>query len=121
MSITGTVLEGDQRGRELGFSTANIRLSAEGQMPEFGVYAGLAAGRPAAISVGVRPTFGEGLEPRMEVHILDFQGDLYGRELSVELLEYLRPERRFGSPAELVAQLQADVAAVRAVVDDRGA
>jgi riboflavin kinase / FMN adenylyltransferase len=112
-SVTGTVIRGDQRGRDLGFPTANIRVPGDAPELRFGVYAGRALGRPAAVSVGVRPTFGTGLEPLLEAFILDFDGDLYGQELTVELIEYLRPELRFDSVEDLVAQMQADVAAVR--------
>ena len=115
-SVVGTVVRGEQRGRELGFPTANIRIAADAGL-EFGVYAGRALGRPAAVSVGVRPTFGDELEPLLEAYIVDFDGDLYGRELTVELVEYLRPELRFDSVEDLVAQMHADVAAVRSLVD----
>ena len=119
MQIAGEVIHGAQRGRELGFPTANIAMDAADDM-RFGVYAGRALGRPAAVSVGVRPTFGTGLEPLAEVHILDFEGDLYGQELEVELLEFLRPEVAFGSADELVRQIDEDVAQVRAVVSGGG-
>lgn len=111
--VTGTVVVGDRRGRELGFPTANVRFPDDAPPPAFGVYAGMALGRPAAISVGVRPTFGDDLEPLLEAHILDFDGDLYGREITVELLEFLRPEARFNSVEALVAQMKADIAEVR--------
>jgi riboflavin kinase/FMN adenylyltransferase len=117
--VTGTVVVGDRRGRELGFPTANVRFPDDAEPPAFGVYAGMALGRPAAISVGVRPTFGDDLEPLLEAHILDFDGDLYGREITVELLEFLRPEARFNSVEALVAQMEADIAEVRESCRDR--
>lgn len=79
------------------------------------MYVALADGRPAAVNVGFRPTF-EGATPGVviEVHILDFTGDLYGQRLTVQLLDQLRAERRFASKEALIAQLEADVDAVRA-------
>jgi riboflavin kinase/FMN adenylyltransferase len=115
--VAGTVVAGDRRGRELGFPTANIRLDPDSEVPAFGVYAARVDRRAAAVSIGVRPTFGDGLEPLLEAHLLDYSGDLYGRELSVQLLAYLRPERRFDSVEALVEQMNADVAAVRAVLE----
>lgn len=115
--ITGTVVRGTRRGHALGFPTANLSLrSRGGRIPPFGIYAGRALGRPAAISIGVRPTFGDSREPLVEVHVLDFDEDLYGFELEVELLEYLRPEARFDSAEALVEQMERDVAEVRARV-----
>jgi riboflavin kinase/FMN adenylyltransferase len=115
--ISGVVVTGDARGRLLGFPTANLRIPAGRPLPRHGVYAGRALGRPAAVSIGVRPTFGDDLEPLVEVFLLDFEGDLYGRELTVELLERLRPERRFESIAELKDQMDRDVLAARRVYD----
>jgi riboflavin kinase / FMN adenylyltransferase len=114
--VSGTVIHGDQRGRDLGFPTANLRLDEEDRDLPFGVYAGRVDGRAAAISVGVRPTFGDGLEPLLEAHILDFSGDLYGSKVVVELVRQLRPEQAFESVAALVEQVHADIAAVRAVL-----
>jgi riboflavin kinase/FMN adenylyltransferase len=111
----GQVLRGARIGRTLGFPTANLRLGRELAHIPFGVYAGGALGRPAAISIGVRPTFGDGLEPLLEAHILDFEGDLYGQELDVELLAYLREEARFANAEELRRQMTADVRAVREI------
>jgi len=114
--LRGTVVHGDHRGRELGFPTANVRLGEEARDVTFGVYAGRVDGRAAAISIGVRPTFGDGLEPLLEAHILDFQGDLYGSDVVVELVQSLRPEQAFDGVGELVEQLHADIAAVRAAL-----
>lgn len=107
------MIRGDQRGRLLGFPTANLRVPPEARDLPFGVYAGRALGRAAAVSIGVRPTFGDGLEPLAEIHVVDFEGDLYGQQLSVELLEYLRPERRFDTVEALKDQIARDVAATR--------
>ena len=113
-AITGVVQHGDKRGRELGFPTANIAVEGE-DTPPFGVYAGTLDGRPAAISVGVRPTFGDGLRPLLEAYVLDFSGDLYGRSVRVELVQRLRGEVRFEGIEALVAQIERDVEDVRAV------
>ena len=115
--VSGVVVEGDARGRTMGFPTANLRPGAGAQLPERGVYAGRALGRPAAVSIGVRPTISDGLEPLVEVFILDFDGDLYGQELTVELIERLRPEERFESLTALTEQIERDVQATRKVFD----
>lgn len=118
--IEGTVVHGDKRGRELGYPTANIWLEGL-SLPKFGVYAatvdvlnGPRRGRyPAAVSLGVRPMF-DGTRPNLEAYLLDFSGDLYGAEVSVALVSYLRPELRFDGLEALVAQMGADVAETRA-------
>lgn len=110
--LRGTVIHGDKRGRELGFPTANVALTPA-TAPAYGVYAATLDGRPAAVSVGVRPTFGTGLEPLLEAHVLDFSGDLYGREVEVVLVERIRDELAFSSVAELCERIAADVRAVR--------
>jgi riboflavin kinase/FMN adenylyltransferase len=115
-AVVGVVVHGDHRGRELGYPTANIPLAGPTAALPFGIYAGRVFGRPAAVSVGVRPTFGDGLAPILEAYVLDFDGDLYGQELTVELLEFLRPELRFDSLEELVEQIAADVDQVRSRV-----
>lgn len=111
--VRGTVVHGDQRGRELGYPTANIRLTGRTNVPAFGIYAGWTLGHLAAVSIGVRPTFGDELEPLLEAHILDFDGDLYGQEISVELVSRLRDEVKFDGLESLVAQIEADIAAIR--------
>jgi riboflavin kinase/FMN adenylyltransferase len=115
-TVRGVVVGGDRRGREIGFPTANVRPAPGAPLPAFGVYAGRMLDRAAAVSVGVRPTFGDGLEPLVEAHLLDFDGDLYGREVELELVEYLRDELRFDSVHALCAQIEADIDAVRSVV-----
>ncbi len=114
--VAGEVRHGDARGRLLGFPTANIVPLDGLAYPGHGVYACLADGRPAAVSIGVRPTFTTGRAELIEAYILDFDGDLYGSVLTVEFLERLRGERRFDSAEALVAQMQEDVARTREIV-----
>jgi riboflavin kinase / FMN adenylyltransferase len=111
--VEGTVVSGDARGGTLGYPTANLRADPAALMPRYGIYAGWALGHRAAISIGVNPHFG-GEERRIEAFLLDFQGDLYGRRLVVELWEHLRDERAFASEPALVAQIAEDVEAARA-------
>ncbi len=113
--LRGTVVRGDQRGRTLGFPTANIVPDARLVCPGFGIYAALADGAPAAVSIGVRPTFGEGLGVLVEAFVIDADIDLYGRELRLDFLARLRGERRFDSADELVEQMQLDVEQARAI------
>lgn len=110
--LEGTVVSGDARGTGLGFPTANVELPSSLVVPARGIYAGAAAGHRAAISVGVNPHYG-GTELRAEAFLLDFEGDLYGRRLVVELWRKLREERAFESEQELVAQIADDVRATR--------
>jgi len=111
--VDGTVVLGDQRGGTLGYPTANLATPPELLVPAYGIYAGAARGHRAAISIGVNPHYG-GEERRIEPHLLDFEGDLYGQRLVVELWLRLRDERAFESEAELVAQIAEDVEATRA-------
>ena len=111
--LEGTVVRGDQRGGTLGFPTANLAVPADLLVPAYGIYAGAARGHRAAISIGVNPHYG-GDERRVEPHLLDFEGDLYGQRLVVELWRRLREERAFASEEELVAQIAGDVEATRA-------
>jgi riboflavin kinase/FMN adenylyltransferase len=115
VTVCGIVVHGAQIGRTLGVPTANLRVGAELGHLSFGVYAGQALDRPAAISLGVRPTFGDDLEPLLEAHILDFDGDLYGQQLVVELLAYLRGEVRFASVDDLRRQMASDLDSAREV------
>jgi riboflavin kinase / FMN adenylyltransferase len=110
--VEGVVVTGDARGGTLGFPTANLRVDPELLVPEHGIYAGQAAGHRAAVSIGVNPHYG-GSERRIEAYLLDFEGDLYGRRLTVELWERLRDERAFASEPELVEQIAADVERTR--------
>ncbi len=113
--LRGEVVYGDERGRELGFPTANLVPEEALACPGHGVYACLADGRPAAVSIGVRPTFNTGRGELIEAYILDFDGDLYGSRLSIEFLERLRGERRFDTPEALVEQMHRDVERTRAI------
>ena len=111
----GEVVHGDKRGRELGFPTANLVPGGELAVPGHGVYAAWAHGHPAAVNVGVRPTFVTGRGLLIEAYLLDFDGDLYGQELRVAFVERLRGEKRFESVAELVAQMERDVRQAREI------
>ncbi len=112
--LDGTVVAGDQRGGTLGYPTANIAMDPQLLCPRYGIYAGEALGHRAAVSIGTNPHYG-GTERRIEPYLLDFDGDLYGKRLVIELWERLRDEAVFDSEAELVAQIARDVEAVRAV------
>ena len=111
--LDGTVVSGDQRGGTLGYPTANIAMDAQLVCPRYGIYAGDARGHRAAISIGTNPHYG-GTERRIEPFLLDFDGDLYGQRLVVELWERLRDEAVFDSEEALIAQIAADVEATRA-------
>jgi riboflavin kinase / FMN adenylyltransferase len=113
--IDGVVVGGEARGTGLGFPTANVEQPPELVVPAPGIYAGAAAGHRAAVSIGVNPHFG-GRTLRIEAFLLDFEGDLYGRRLVVELWRYLRPERAFDGDDALVAAIAADVEATRRAV-----
>jgi len=110
--VEGMVVVGDARGGTLGFPTANLRLDPQLLVPAYGIYAGAAAGHRAAISIGTNPHYG-GEERRVEAHLLDFEGDLYGRRLVLQLWHRLRDEQAFSSEQELVAQIASDVQATR--------
>lgn len=120
VSVSGTVVTGDRRGSELGFPTANVSLEGkEDELPPDGVYAGWFTGddgvrRLATVSIGTRPTYyGEGGERLLEAHLLDFAGDLYGQQVTVEVGRRVRGQERFESSEELVDQIARDVATVR--------
>jgi riboflavin kinase/FMN adenylyltransferase len=111
--LCGEVTRGDERGRQLGFPTANLVPDESFACPGHGVYACLANGRAAAVSIGVRPTFQTGRGELIEAYLLDFDGDLYGEDLCLRFLQRLRGERRFDSSAALVAQMHQDVERTR--------
>ncbi|MBA3808241.1 MAG: bifunctional riboflavin kinase/FAD synthetase [Solirubrobacterales bacterium] len=122
--LSGVVAHGDARGRELGFPTANLIPEDALACPGHGVYACLAYvdpthprahPRPAAVSIGVRPTFDTGRGEQIEAYILDFEGDLYGQQLRLEFLARLRGERRFEDPAALIEQMHRDVQRTREI------
>lgn len=114
--LCGEVVHGDQRGRELGFPTANLIPDEALVCPGHGVYACLADGAPAAVSIGVRPTFQTGRGELIEAYLLDFDGDLYGRELQLDFLARLRGERRFETAEALIEQVHSDVERTREIV-----
>ena len=107
--VEGEVVSGDQRGRELGFPTANIVPDDTLAIPGHGVYAAFADGVPAAVNVGVRPTFETGRGVLIETYLIDRNEDLYGRTLRVAFVERLRGEKRFASVEELITQMKIDV------------
>jgi riboflavin kinase/FMN adenylyltransferase len=120
--VEGIVVEGDHRGRQLGFPTANVLPDSDVPLPDEGVYGGhvdRADGTRyvSAISVGRRPTFYDAAGPCLvEAYLLDFDGDLYGERLRVEITDLVRPQQRFSSTEELIEQIKADVAAVRSMM-----
>jgi riboflavin kinase / FMN adenylyltransferase len=107
--LRGAVVEGDRRGRTLGFPTANVVPDEALVYPGHGVYAAYANGHPAAVSVGVRPTFGTGRGVLVEAFLIDFDGDLYGTELRLDFVRRLRGERAFATVEALVEQMGRDV------------
>ena len=108
--LEGPVVEGDRRGRDLGFPTANVVPPDGLIIPGHGVYAAFANGHPAAVNVGIRPTFETGRGVLIESYLIDFEGDLYGQNLRVAFVKRLRGERRFPSTDELIAAMNRDVA-----------
>jgi len=114
--LEGEVVPGDSRGRELGMPTANIVPDDSLVSPGHGVYAAWAHGHPAAVNVGVRPTFDTGRGLLVEAYLIDFDGDLYGETLRIAFMERLRGEKRFDSVDDLVAQMKRDVLETRATL-----
>ena len=115
------VVEGDRRGHDLGMPTANLVPDDRLVCPGHGVYAAWAHGYPAAVNVGVRPTFDTGRGTLIEAHLIGFEGDLYGETLRIAFLERLRGERRFESVDALVAQMHDDVDRARAIAERQAA
>jgi riboflavin kinase / FMN adenylyltransferase len=113
--LEGEVVPGDRRGRELGMPTANLVPDDRLVCPGHGVYAAWAHGHPAAVNVGVRPTFDTGRGVLVEAYLLDFEGELYGETLRIAFVERLRGERRFESVEALVEQMWRDVERTREV------
>jgi len=107
--VEGEVVTGDQRGRELGFPTANIVPDDRLVIPGHGVYAAFADGVPAAVNVGIRPTFESGRGVLIETYLIDREEDLYGRTLRVAFVERLRGERSYPEVQELIDQMHRDV------------
>ncbi|HET8777609.1 MAG TPA: riboflavin kinase, partial [Candidatus Limnocylindria bacterium] len=125
--LRGRVVRGDQRGRELGFPTANLSFAYTPALPALGIYVGrvsvpdrgVGPQHPALVSIGVRPTFHDDGRILVEVYLLDWDGDLYDATLTVELEDRLRDERRFASVDALVAQMRADEAEARRQLEHR--
>jgi len=111
----GEVVPGDRRGRELGMPTANLVPDERYVVPGHGVYAAWAHGYPAAVNVGVRPTFETGRGLLVEAHLIGFEGDIYGETLRIAFLERLRGEKRFESVDELIKQMKRDVNEARKI------
>lgn len=123
-SVRGVVVRGDGRGHELGFPTANLRVAERDKLiPPQGIYAVRGVLRSGtyvgALHLGPRPTF-KGSPPTIELHLLDFDEDIYGEEVRVDFIRYLREIQPFGTVAALVDQMKADVEAARAAVDASG-
>jgi riboflavin kinase / FMN adenylyltransferase len=112
-SLRGPVVAGDRRGRTLGFPTANIAIGLDRALPEYGIYVTRAYVRETAhescTSIGIRPTFDVEPRPTVETFVLDFDEDIYGQEMRIELLERLRGELKFESADDLVAQMHRDI------------
>ena len=118
--LAGEVVHGDERGRELGFPTANLVPDEAFACPGHGVYACVAATqsdgeRAAAVSIGVRPTFNTGRGELIEAYLMDFDGDLYGQPLQLRFIDRLRGERRFDTAEALVEQMHRDVEQAREI------
>jgi len=113
VEVEGIVVTGDARGGTLGFPTANLDVRPELLVPQNGIYAGAVGETRAAVSIGTNPHYG-GSERRVEAFLLDFEGDLYGRRLIVELWERLRDEQSFESEQALIDQIARDVERTRA-------
>ena len=121
--LRGEVVVGDRRGRSIGFPTANVVPDSNAVIPARGVYAGFVriGGKEwaACTNVGVAPTFGR-TESRVEAHLLDFEGDLYGRVVDVRFVERIREERRFSGVDELIGQIRRDVKEARIIAGGPG-
>ena len=113
--LDGVVVLGERRGGTLGYPTANLGVDSSLLVPRYGIYAGFARGHRAALSIGTNPHYG-GTERRIEPYLLDFEGDLYGQRLVVEVWQRLRDERSFESEGALVEQIARDVESTRQAV-----
>ena len=111
-SLCGEVVTGKQIGRRMGFQTANLQVAEEKLIPAEGVYVCEADGRKGLLNIGTNPTV-NGTEQTIELHLIDFEGDLYGKHLTVKLLRYLRPERKFDTVEALRHQIELDVEALK--------
>ncbi len=120
--VTGKVIHGDDRGKSLGFATCNLEVHPQLVNLKPGVYACKAEIQgdtwKAVTNIGFRPTFGEDLEsPRIEAHLLDFSGDLYGKQVRLTFVEHLRDEKKFPEVSDLIAQIQRDINQTRQILD----
>lgn len=117
--LEGKVITSEKRGRVLGFPTANLDIEPQQALPENGIYATIAQVEgghfPSATNVGVRPTFGTG-EEMVETHLLNYKGNLYGKDMRVEFVQKLRDEQRFSSSEELKTQIEKDIREVEAIL-----
>ena len=117
--LEGKVITSEKRGRVLGFPTANLDIKPQQALPENGIYAAIAQVEgghfPSATNVGIRPTFGTG-EEMVETHLLNYKGDLYGKDMRVEFVQKLRDEERFSSSEELKTQIERDIREVEAIL-----
>ncbi len=117
--LTGKVVTSDKRGRVLGFPTANLDIKPQQALPDNGIYATITRvdGKQflSATNIGTRPTFGKG-KRMVETHLLDYEGNLYGKEIRVEFVQKLRDEKRFASSEELKTQIEEDVRTVKALL-----
>ena len=117
--LEGKVITSEKRGRVLGFPTANLDIKPQQALPENGIYATIAQVEgghfPSATNVGIRPTFGTG-EEMVETHLLNYKGNLYGKDMRVEFVQKLRDEERFSSSEELKTQIEKDIREVEAIL-----
>lgn len=123
--ISGEVVHGDARGRTIGYPTANVDPDGDYVLPRFGVYAvEVADGErryPGVLNVGVKPTFqGDMSKPKLEAHLFDYTGDLYGRKLAIDFISFIREERKFDDVQALIAQIAADAETARGILAARG-
>ncbi len=122
-SLDGPVVKGDGRGATLGIPTANIEVAPDQALPADGVYATLACiqDKPVAsiTNIGTRPTFGGG-HRTVETHVLDYSGNLYGQRLEIAIIEQIRPEKKFASVEELLAQISDDISKARQLLKKTG-
>ena len=119
--LEGKIITSGKRGRVLGFPTANLDIKPQQALPENGIYATIAQVEgghfPSATNVGIRPTFGTG-EEMVETHLLNYKGNLYGKDMRVEFVQKLRDEQRFPSPEELRTQIEKDVREIEAILTE---
>jgi riboflavin kinase / FMN adenylyltransferase len=121
-SLQGEVIRGDDRGKALGFPTANLEVWEKHILPRIGVYAGLTRVlgemKPSVINIGFRPTFENNSErPRVEAHILDYEREIYGRQVTIFLIQRLRDERRFSGVDALIDQVHEDILEARRILE----